>query len=205
MSVEEKEYRGCTIKIEYDTDPMDPRKECCNWGTIFALCRNRILSDDDAEDPREWTWKESEAHISLPVYMYEHSGVILSTSPFSCQWDSGQVGRIYVSNEKAREEYGWGRLSDIRIDIVKTRLRQEIQTLSDYMGGSVYGYIVEAEDGEEIDSCWGYYGDDEFERMLEEGRSIIDQHIKEQVAEFVTSYNLSTALIAMINHRSSTS
>jgi len=205
MSVEEEEYKGCTIKIEYDTDPMDPRKEFHTLGTIFALCHNRTLSDDDAEDPREWTREEQDQYISLPVYMYDHSGVLLSTTPFSCPWDSGQVGRIYVSKEKVRKEYGWKRLSEARVDNIKECLRQEIKVLSDYMSGSVYGHIVEAEDGDVIDSCWGYYGDEEIEYMLLQGRKVIDYYLEreaeDRVAEFVTSYNLPTALVAMVNHR----
>ena len=37
----------------------------------------------------------------LPLYLYDHSGLSMNTSGFSCPWDSGQVGWIYCNNEKA--------------------------------------------------------------------------------------------------------
>ena len=44
--------------------------------------------------------------IRLPLYLYDHSGITMSTSPFSCGRDSGQVAFIYVTKEKAEKEYG---------------------------------------------------------------------------------------------------
>ena len=34
-----------------------------------------------------------------------------------------------------------------------------IQEWNDYLSGNVYGYVVEDERGEHLDSCWGFYGD----------------------------------------------
>ena len=45
-------------------------------------------------------------HLILPVYMYEHSGIALSTGSFSDNWDSGQVGWIYTSHKNIIKEYG---------------------------------------------------------------------------------------------------
>jgi hypothetical protein len=54
-------------------------------------------------------------------------------------------------------------------------LEGEIETYDDYLRGNVYGYILEelVEDGdpedkndwEEIESCWGFYGDNYKEDM----------------------------------------
>jgi len=43
-------------------------------------------------------------YIMLPLYLYDHSGITMSTGKFSCPWDSGQVGWIYCTIEKAMEE-----------------------------------------------------------------------------------------------------
>ena len=45
-------------------------------------------------------------------------------------------------------------------DKVTKALIQEIETYDQYLEGDIWGYIVFDEDGEEIDSCWGFYGDD---------------------------------------------
>ena len=64
------------------------------------------------------SWNELENHlikknafIVLPIYMYDHSGITISVNPFSCPWDSGQIGFIYISKEKARKEYSKKRLT----------------------------------------------------------------------------------------------
>jgi len=46
------------------------------------------------------------------LYLYDHSGITMSTSPFSCPWDSGQVGFAYV--DRATVEREWGKIYDVR-------------------------------------------------------------------------------------------
>ena len=53
----------------------------------------------------------------------------------------------------------WQRWSEKRREKVREWLEGEIETFDQYIRGDVYGFIVE-EDGEEIDSCWGFYGED---------------------------------------------
>lgn len=52
----------------------------------------------------------SEKYLMLPLYLYDHSGLAMSTESFSgraphAEWDSGQVGWIYVSKEDALREF----------------------------------------------------------------------------------------------------
>jgi hypothetical protein len=49
-----------------------------------------------------------EHYVILPLYLYDHGGITMSTGSFGDPWDSGQVGFIYVSKEKARKEFGSG-------------------------------------------------------------------------------------------------
>jgi hypothetical protein len=54
-----------------------------------------------------------------------------------------------------------------------------VKTLDDYYTGSVYGFTIEDENGNETDSCWGYYGDDSIEEIEKECRSTVDWTLKE--------------------------
>ena len=61
-------------------------------------------------------------------------------------------------------------------------LKGEVQTFDDYLQGNVFGYVVE-KDGEEIDSCWGFYPDHEYHKddwdyCLREARSIVDYNVE---------------------------
>lgn len=52
----------------------------------------------------------SEKYLMLPLYLYDHSGLAMSTETFvgkavHAEWDSGQVGWIYVSKEDALKEF----------------------------------------------------------------------------------------------------
>ena len=51
-------------------------------------------------------------------------------------------------------------------------LRSEVETYDDYLTGQVYGYIIEDENGEQLDSCWGFLGD--YKNCLEEAKSSAD-------------------------------
>jgi len=39
-----------------------------------------------------------------------------------------------------------------------------------YLRCEVYGYIIEDEDGNHVDSCWGYYGGEEYARSVGESQ-----------------------------------
>ena len=95
------------VKIFVDEDPTNPRTEWDNLGKMVCFHKRYNLSDEPREyDQKNYgNWDELEQAIIkdhgpcvvLPVYMLNHSGITISTNPFSCPWDSGQVGFIYCS------------------------------------------------------------------------------------------------------------
>lgn len=161
---------GYKVKVVADTDPESPR-EWCNAGTVALLDRCRYnfgdetLSRDAIQDIIN-----DPSMIVLPIYMYDHSGITINTTGFSCQWDSGQVGIIYISRKDAIKE--WGKTICTRAVVQRARdyLKGEIKALDQYITGSVYGYRVLDPEGDETDSCWGFYG--EPSECLAEGVSV---------------------------------
>ena len=96
---------GHRVAVEYDPDPYNPRKEFDYLGTVVLVDRCRYNFGDEAasvEELREIY--EDPANIALPVFMYDHSGITINTTGFSCRWDSGQVGIIYMTKAKAAEK-----------------------------------------------------------------------------------------------------
>jgi hypothetical protein len=238
------------------------------------------LADEDYDDlynryydrcPKDWSWeqKSDAAHekarerinkkvlkdyVILPLYLYDHSGISMNTSGFSCGWDSGQVGFIYcersrfiketgytkkelfstdkhrtcvkgehvrIRGHKDKGHEGWGKViskrngkvtvdfwdayskqyrethgldtnlytfpiaevEEVRANMAEEMLKGEVETYDQYLRGDVYGFKLYApadqaaladadltEDDidddniddycEEIDSCWGFYGND---------------------------------------------
>lgn len=124
----------------------------------------------------------SNHYIMLPLYLYDHSGITMSTEPFSCQWDSGQVGFIYCAMERARKEWT-GTDAEIRAK-AEAYLRGEVEIYDAYLTGQVVGYIAEDPRGIEIGSCWGYYPEgDNYAYAISEARSAIDCWHEEQDTE----------------------
>jgi len=92
-------------------------------------------------------------NVILPLYLYDHGGITMNTGGFSCPWDSGQVGWIYASYEDVRKEYG-----SLDLDRAESLLKSEVESYDHYLTGQCYGFKLYENDNE-IDSCWGFFGD----------------------------------------------
>ena len=128
--------------------------------------------------------------VMLPLYLYDHSGISMSTRSFvgrapHAGWDSGQVGWIYCTKEAIRENFMRQRVTQKLIDRATEVLRSEVKEYDHYLTGNVWGYrvevihketcdscghIAEVEDFE--DSCWGYLGDPD-DYLLSEVNAIL--------------------------------
>lgn len=191
-TIESIEYRGCEIRLESDPDAESPREDD-NLGTMACWHRRYNLGD---EQPRcdfdeymvglcqdihpDFPDDQFERHgmailekhyTFLPLYLYDHGGISISTGAFSCPWYSGQVGIIYCSLENARKEWSapgasWetpifskhdGETKALR-NRIRDQLEGEVETYTAYLEGDVAGYVAEGY-GEDIYSCWGFYPD----------------------------------------------
>ncbi len=178
VETQTKAQTNYTLTILPDEYAENPR-EWDNLCTIVAFHSRYRMGDMTTLRHEDFdSWDEMEKHIRksdvlfcLPVYMYEHSGIALSTSPFSCRWDSGQVGFIYVTKQHVRYCYGVDRITP---SIKKKALEVaevEVQTLSSYLEGDVWRFVIEDEEGDEVESCSGFYGYDSAEK---EGQAVLN-------------------------------
>lgn len=167
-------------KIHTDDYPQDPR-EWDNLGTMICFHRGYTLGDKqnilDSDDFNSWDeqrqWLMKNDYIYLPLYLYDHSGITMNTTGFSCRWDSGQVGWIVMSHDEIKSEWSVKRISKQLREKVYSYLRDEVKTYDHYLTGEVYGYEVLDDDGEHLDSCWGYYSEEEAEA---EAKNMLEYH-----------------------------
>ena len=95
--------------------------------------------------------------VYLNLYLYDHSGITISAAPYSCSWDSGQVGVIFMPLKTAAEN--WPSLSGADLESAALNcLRAEVAEYDQFLTGDVYGYIIEDKQGETLDSCFGFFG-----------------------------------------------
>ena len=179
------------LEILQDESPESPR-EWENLGTMICFHRRYNLGDKhnfSVEEGEKMT-KEKDI-ISLPLYLYDHSGITMNTTGFSCRWDSGCVGFIYVTKEQVRKEYNVKRITKDIVEKVRKVLKGEVETYDQYLTGEVYGYRISkvevcdkgCEHKEEVDSCWGYYG---MESVEEDGNIMLEYYIGEEEKEVVS-------------------
>lgn len=150
---------GETLRIYVDEHAESPR-QWDNLGTMVCFHGRHVLGDAHKLDIEAAKAIEADKSvISLPLYLYDHSGITMRTTPFSCPWDSGKVGFIYVTKAKALKEMGWKTLTSKRVAKLLEVLKSEVATYDQFLTGDVYGFTLH-KDGEETDSCWGFYGAD---------------------------------------------
>lgn len=184
-AIHTEEHGGLTLKIYHDQDTQNPR-EWSNVGKMVCSHRRYYLGDEQFnasdfynwEEVAEWLKNEREAVILLPLILYDHSGLSMSTRrdyPFNCQWDAGQIGFIYCTQKQVDDEFSGD------VEKAKNYLAAEVGCYDDYLRGNCFGYVIEDEEGDFVDSCWGYLGDYNCDGgVLSEGRAMIKYFLAER-------------------------
>ena len=148
-------YEGVMGENWFDNHKID------NWSDIFKALQ------------------ESNLILIKAIYLYDHSGITVSTSrayPYNDHWDSCITGFIYVTKKTILEETGLA-TEETWKDVAEDFIKAEMEVYDQYLRGDVYGYtltrtvvkqekcphcgevIREYEDEEYDDSSWGFYGD----------------------------------------------
>lgn len=185
------EYKGYNIEILPDEHPDDPR----NWdnlGTMLCFHGSYRLGDKTDLSHKDFNgWneiydylvKEKNAVVILPLYLYDHSGISMKVGSFSgllpqghAEFDSGQVGFIYIEKEKALKEFSKKAITKAFKEKLAKLLQGEVETYNQYLTGDVYGFKV-TKNGNEFDACWGFFGDED---AIAEAKSQIDYYAKEE-------------------------
>ena len=174
------------VDIDYSGDSCCNPREDDNLGLMICFHDGYDLGDKNNYDSDRYQgWDEMEEDIMknegdaliLPLYLYDHSGITMSTSPFSCTWNSGQVGFIVVSKQKLREEYSVKYVTQKTREIALKVLKGEVETYDQYLRGEIYRCVVKDENGEYVDSINGYYDKDD---CMSEGVGIAEYNIEQE-------------------------
>ena len=161
-----------TAVLTYDEGCPGPGD--CMLGRIYYVKGSRYLlgtdavSRDSLQDIQEGI--ASGELIGMPVYAYVHSGTQLSTTPFSCPFDSGPAGFIACNREDAKDWFG----KDVPEERVLEVLRSEVEEFSKFLQGDVY-VITILVDGKEEETIGGFYG---FDYAVEEAKVMAEGFVK---------------------------
>jgi len=182
------------IDIVYDEYADSPRT-WDNLTTMICFHRSYNLGDeheyrsdyfDSWIDLRDTIMKDYKVLCIKPLYMYNHSGITISTTPFPDHYhtvrDSGQIGFVFIDETKSKELNG-----DIVKDITKLDMwiEGDVKTYDEYLRGDVFGYKVYKmhkdnlgnEEEEFLDGCYGFYG---LDYCMGEAEGIVDWYISKE-------------------------
>lgn len=169
---------GYKLSVTPDTEPEDPR----SWWDIpptesesglpmffIEAAHSRYNMSWNLpsrfKDVGEFVdWKESEEANPeskwrfVPIYMYEHSGIALSWTPFNDYFDSGLLGfLVYYNDQTLADKIG---IIDLRC--LEQTLKGIVSSYFRYVEGDVWEYTIEdLETGDIVDGCCGFLSEEE--------------------------------------------
>ncbi len=159
----------------YEEDASNPQKEWDPFGEILYAAHSRYVLGGRAVDSDEMREiAEDPNNIVLPVYAYVHGGSTISTGAFSCQWDSGQSGYVWISKADALSQLGKKRLTTKTREKILENLRGTVRTFAMFLEGDVYDLRVyrvdengDIDESDIVDSMGDVYERDYAEKELE--------------------------------------
>jgi len=194
---------GNVLEIHQDLSSGCDSREWDNLGIMvmfhkrYNLPNELKLNDDNFnswDDLKKTIEKEHKGIYLMPILMYDHSGISLSTRreyPFNDRWDAGQVGFIFTTKERIKEmgiiiKENSKKAMDEAINNVYSQLEGEIKLYNQDLNGEKYGFIeykinkcnLGHEHKENVNSCWGFY---DIKDIEEEYKDQIETEIKEAV------------------------
>jgi len=161
LAPEVKPYQlSLTVEPEpYIDESFNPRAFMDNESTMACFHKRYTLGDEghgyNSDDYEGWDEMEEAIQENenpdciLPLRLYDHSGISMSVGTAS-DWDSGRVGFIWA--KKFPEE---------TLEQLEARLRSEVEVYDTYLRGGIYRFTVKDSNGEVMESCTGFYSEED--------------------------------------------
>lgn len=152
------EYKHVKLEIVQDENAPNPRDEFSSLSEFYGV-RGRYMVGGKID--HDFAYRDSlERHIN---YLRKARAVIVEFTS-----DAGDCYAV-VEREKLQKEYlQHGYSMRKALYWARQCAKGEVKEWLNWCNGDVYGYTVTDLEGNHIDSCWGYYGE---EYAREEGES----------------------------------
>jgi len=154
--------RDITVEVYRSQHPIDP---LTHGGPVTLACSHGRydLGDEDAPTDQFDSWNEIEQHYRdkydivamTRLYLYDHSGITISSTPFNSRFDSGIVGIGFI-REQDMPDYSDSEMDRPSDSEVQSWIEDRVEEYDHYLQGNVYWYEL-IEDGESVDTCSGFY------------------------------------------------
>ena len=177
-AIESFDVESLTVFICHDDTCMDLEEavgesdiKLCSFNQRSNLTQYNEL--DDPDDLIEFCRKRK--YTPFLLHRYEHGMVMFKAGllgeemgyPFNDQWDAGIEGFILVPKDGYEEPL--------------EAANSYLSGVTDWCNGSVYGFIIQDDDGEQLDSCWGFVGYEHVEQSAKEAATGIAERLPKQL------------------------
>ncbi len=158
------------VKILSDNDIQNPAEFMdCQWRLISFNNRHRSFEDHEQYTSPDIGLRRKLA-VGTAFYLdyFEHSGCIwsLAGSGPQCRWDTSRMAGILI----------FDKVQDLGAKTYIDRAKDAeifLKLYTDWCNGHGHGYVIENEEGETLDSCFGFY-DSDIEHTVNEIVSQLD-------------------------------
>ena len=153
-----KKIGNYSFKLEHsdidDFEFLDWVKMFCFHGKYDIGNKHNYNSEDFSgwDEFKAQLEKDYDIRVILPLYMYDHSGITISTQPFSCPWDSGQIGFVFSTAEGIRNSFGVKRITKDILKRAERILVGQVSLYDAFLIGDMYNVCMYDENGEFITS-----------------------------------------------------
>jgi hypothetical protein len=175
------------IKAEYDSYAINPTDRNHNDLPFKIVCSNNIGHERWSKyDLRDFPDKaKKEGYEYLPIFYFSHGGQAVQTKPFNSpysDWDSGQVGWIFVEPVTGRKEWGkkWRKMA-------RSYMEASVEEWDAWMQGDAY-FMTVGHGDETLDSCGSFIGDKDY--AMTESIYTALCYLKSDVKERIENHHL---------------
>ena len=145
---------GTRVVKSYDKFAENPR----NWDNLTTMiCHHNRYALGDVEESRQFNGFTSLKELKQalvehygemayiePLSLYDHSMQTLAIGEPTDAWDSGYVGFIFVTKERAKKEYGVKRITKSILERIKKSAQAEVEEYNKIcLWGEVYDLLLE--------------------------------------------------------------
>jgi hypothetical protein len=169
-----EEFKEGKFTVVVEPDPeAESGRDCDNVGVMVCFHKRHNLGDKHSYCFEDFSsWDNMEDHFVknglddepvaeiLPLYLYDHDGITMNTTGFSCRWDSGQVGFIVATRKAVKDQLSISRLTKKAREKIRKALIAEVECYDQFISGDVWCFEIRDEDGEFVEGCGNLYGYD---------------------------------------------
>ena len=160
-------------KIEQDDNQENPRNDRDTMSTFYGVKGRYIIG---GKQDLEYQYRDSlEEHIDE----FRHQGHVIVE--FST--DAGECYAV-IDLDTVKKEYGDKSVKSR--NKARRYAEAEIEEFQNWANGEVYGYIITDNDGETLDSCWGFYGYEYCKEEAERAAKGYEKELKKQVRQIMS-------------------